>query len=646
MDPAFPFLLPADLQLEVFAYAAARDEVAVCFRAACEQGSARLARRLAALFSLTPANTRAGILLDEVCWRGHLEVARWLVGHFGLTPANVRAGDCRPFRAACAAGRLEVGRWLAEHFGLTRSDARARGSFALRGAAWGAHLATVCWLVVRSPSSVTAARCEFVEETWWASARGSLCPVRWLVGRCGVRVFRQHFRDGALAGACCLGFQRAAGWLAARGRLFLADQHAQTLASARGHWGIVCKLAARSADAAAARTSLNIACSRGYFALARWLAERYGPPMNEAREDCLARLEDSWRGGHAAIVRWQARQLVLQARHLQAGALARLNRAGGSAPLDLMCWIAAEWGVSAERMAGVRDEGAKPKDVVCSALQRRRWGLARWFAARFGRALVGGGAELRSACHSGCAAVARRALDRATVRDARTHRGLLRAACGRAHLGVAHLLSSRLPQATKRFDIRGALRNVGENGELGIARWLAGRLALSSAEAQSAFRQAINRAYRLRRFEVVCWLLASPILPAPDARSLGLDILSRAAAQGHVELAGWLAEWLAPAGVPIDGRSSAREGPAAWPAPAETPISPDSPSPAPPEGEPLDGSAESLINLLTVRRAVVQGPGWRLSAVDYQVSASAPPLIRRPRPLQGFPRSAALRGRP
>ncbi|HVE15033.1 MAG TPA: hypothetical protein VNI01_16685, partial [Elusimicrobiota bacterium] len=117
MDPAFPFLLPPELELLVLAYAADRGVVCALLRAACQDGQMHLARRVTDVFDSEAALIDARSALALACGGGHLELARWLAGHFAVT----WLGNDHALVGACACGHLPMIRWLSAGFGLTES---------------------------------------------------------------------------------------------------------------------------------------------------------------------------------------------------------------------------------------------------------------------------------------------------------------------------------------------------------------------------------------------------------------------------------------------------------------------------------------------------------------------------------------------
>jgi hypothetical protein len=530
MDPSFPFHLPPELQLEVLAYAASLDEAVACFRAACAQGSTRLARRLADLFGLRLDDDHKSRALGEACRGGHLETARWLADRFGLTPDDARAGNNRALRVTCARGQLETVRWLFGRFGLTGADAQAGSSHALRSAAAGAHLASVCWLVARLGLQAPA---RWGEPARWVAGGGRVTITRWLFGRCIHPTGPWLFWRGALIEASHSGHQRVAGWLIARGDPTEHHQNVLTAASAGGHLSLVCRLAIVSAGLGYAGEAVRAALLDGRAALARWLAERFGLASVGALPDRSVLLSEVCENGHLRAVRWLCRQAIAAA-DVRTDHGRALGWAMG-VHLGLACWFAARFAPSPSDPS----PGLTIEPALRGALRGLNRGPARWLA---GRAPPPSTARfsLTPACKHGCIATARWMFGHlAAVGEAWADR--VSDACEGGHVGIAHWLSAQARTGTGG-DISPALKSVGFTGFLGVARWLMGRFGAAAPGMLHGARQALAQASRHNRSEVVYWLLSASILNGSDVRARGCYVLRRARMNGDMALVRWLIE--------------------------------------------------------------------------------------------------------
>jgi len=356
MDPEFPFLLPAEPELLVLAYAADRDKVLEAFREACLENAHRIARRLEGVFELTGAEVRAhdNRILRLACGGGHLELARWLVDHFGLTAADARAGrdssSYTPLQLASARDRLEVARWLAGHFRLTETDAHLTHSYGFRAACANGHFGSAYWL---AGYFGPAAGAEYL--TAFADAcRGHPGTARWLAHfrpaaadvRAGHnRALHAAFGDGGLG---------VARWLIEHYRLAAGDVR----------WDdnrLICAV-----------------CSRGDLGQASWLIASFD--LSDAPGD--GALAMACGEPHPGLARWLSGRFGLVAADMHAGGNSALRRAIIFGCVRTVRWLVAVFGLA------VDDE---PKDGDPSSIHAytRTLGVVCWLASWPGRAVEG-----------------------------------------------------------------------------------------------------------------------------------------------------------------------------------------------------------------------------------------------------------------
>lgn len=217
-------------------------------------------------------------LLVMACARCDHETVLWLVENLGLTAEDVRFTQPSVLGWACDQPRLATTRWLAEHFNLTATSVSASESAEeLRRVCFEENLETAQWIAGRfglTRESVTDR--DLLREVLLA---GGLNAAQWLVER--FELTKDNILDAIAVRLydVCASNMKAARWA-----VETVDTDAQHPALCRA----LCR-------------ALYRACARGELAIARWLAERSGPPDEGSINGAF---RDACENGHLAMARW------------------------------------------------------------------------------------------------------------------------------------------------------------------------------------------------------------------------------------------------------------------------------------------------------------------------------------------------------